>query len=55
MNSISGHGNCYDNAVAERVFGLLKRERVHRRQYQTRSILQKTAAAVPSPTMLCKK
>ena len=34
---MSGVGNCYDNAVAESFFGLLKRERVHRRRYQTRS------------------
>jgi putative transposase len=37
LSSMSGVGNCYDNAVAESFFGLLKRERVHRRQYQTRA------------------
>jgi len=31
VSSMSGVGNCYDNAVAESFFGLLKRERVHRR------------------------
>lgn len=37
VNSMSGVGNCYDNAVAESFFGLLKRERVHRRRYRTRA------------------
>ena len=37
VSSMSGVGNCYDNAVAESFFGLLKRERVHRRQYLTRA------------------
>jgi transposase InsO family protein len=35
--SMSGAGNCYDNAVAESFFATLKRERVHRCQYQTRT------------------
>ncbi len=35
--SMSGTGNCYDNAVAESFFALLKRERVHRRHYRTRA------------------
>ncbi len=34
--SMSGTGNCYDNAAMESFFGLLKRERVNRRRYQTR-------------------
>lgn len=34
---MSGVGNCYENAVAESFFSLLKRERVHRRQYATRT------------------
>jgi transposase InsO family protein len=34
--SMSGAGNCYDNAVVESWFGLLKRGRVHRRHYRTR-------------------
>jgi putative transposase len=33
---MSGRGNCYDNAVVESFFGLLKRERVNRRYYLTR-------------------
>ena len=33
---MSGRG-CYDNAAAESFFGLLKRERVNRRHYVTRS------------------
>lgn len=37
VSSMSGVGNCYDNAVAESFFGLLKRERVHRRRYRTRA------------------
>ncbi len=36
VSSMSGVGNCYDNAVAESFFDLLKRERVHRRRYGTR-------------------
>ncbi len=32
VSSMSGVGNCYDKAVAESFFGLLKRERVHRRR-----------------------
>lgn len=35
--SMSGVGSCADNAAVEGFFGLLKRERVTRRQYQTRS------------------
>ena len=34
--SMSGSGNCYDNAVVESFFGLLKRERVNRARYRTR-------------------
>ena len=34
--SMSGRGNCYDNAVAESFFGLLKRERVNRVRYRNR-------------------
>jgi len=34
--SMSGTGNCYDNAVVESFFGLLKRERVNRNYYRTR-------------------
>ena len=33
--SMSGKGNCYDNAVVESFFASLKRERVKRRKYQT--------------------
>lgn len=36
VSSMSGVGSCYDNAVAESFFGLLKRERVNRRRYLTR-------------------
>jgi len=34
--SMSGTGSCYDNAAMESWFGLLKRERVNHRRYQTR-------------------
>ena len=34
MNAV---GTCADNAAAESFFGVLKRERVNRRQYRTRS------------------
>ncbi len=37
VSSMSGVGNCYDNAVAESFFGLLKRERVNRQRYVTRA------------------
>lgn len=37
VSSMSGVGSCYDNAVAESFFGLLKRERVNRRNYPTRA------------------
>lgn len=37
VSSMSGVGSCYDNAVAESFFGLLKRERVNRRHYATRA------------------
>jgi putative transposase len=34
--SMSRRGNCYDNAVAESFFQLLKRERIRRQTYPTR-------------------
>ncbi len=34
--SMSGKGDCLDNAVAERFFGSLKRERTSHRNYETR-------------------
>ena len=34
--SMSGRGNCFDNAVVESFFGLLKRERVNQVRYRTR-------------------
>lgn len=36
-SSMSAVGNCYDNAAMESFFGLLKRERINRRNYATRS------------------
>lgn len=36
IGSMSGKGNCYDNAVVESFFHSLKTERVHHRNYQTR-------------------
>jgi len=38
--SMSARGNCYDNAVVESFFGLLKRERVNRTRYLTRDDAQ---------------
>ncbi len=35
--SMSGRGNCYDNAVVESFFGLMKREWVNRVRYRTRA------------------
>jgi putative transposase len=34
--SMSARGNCFDNAVVESFFGLLKRERINRTRYRTR-------------------
>ena len=34
--SMSARGNCYDNAVVESFFGLLKRECVNRARFRTR-------------------
>jgi putative transposase len=36
-HSMSRRGNCYDNAVAESSFNLLKRERISRRTYKNRA------------------
>ena len=36
-SSMSAVGSCYDNAAAESFLGVLKRERVNRRHYLTRS------------------
>ena len=38
--SMSRRGNCYDNAVMESFWSSLKRELVHRRQFQTRAEAQ---------------
>lgn len=38
--SMSRTGNCYDNAVVESFFGVLKRERVNRVRYRTREEAQ---------------
>ncbi|MEM9865414.1 MAG: IS3 family transposase [Myxococcota bacterium] len=35
--SMSGVGNCYDNAVAESFFATLKKERLHRQAFATRT------------------
>ncbi len=37
QSSMSAVGSCADNAAAESFFGMLKRERVNRRQYRTRT------------------
>ena len=36
IQSMSGTGNCYDNAVTESFFSTLKKELVYRRKYSTR-------------------
>ncbi len=36
--SMSWRGNCYDNAVAESFFHLLKTERIRRKAYKTRQL-----------------
>ena len=36
ISSMSGKGNCYDNAVAESFFQLLKREKIKRKIYKNR-------------------
>ena len=37
---MSGSGCCYDNAVVESFFGVMKRERVNRVSYRTRAEAQ---------------
>ena len=37
VSSMSAVGSCYDNAAVESFFGVLKRERVNRKHYMTRS------------------
>lgn len=39
--SMSRRGNCYDNAVAESFFQLLKRERIKRKTYKTRDMARR--------------
>jgi putative transposase len=41
--SLSGRGNCWDNAVVESFFGTLKKELIYRRSWPTRD---EVAAAV---------
>ena len=36
LRSMSGKGNCYDNAVVENFFSSLKNEIIHHRDYHTR-------------------
>ena len=36
--SMSRRGNCWDNAVVESFFNLLKRERIRRKKYKTREV-----------------
>ncbi len=36
LDSMSRRGNCHDNAVAESLFQLLKRERIRRKVYVTK-------------------
>ena len=35
--SMSGQGNCFDNACVKSFFATLKRERVYRRRYRSRA------------------
>jgi putative transposase len=37
VSSMSAKGDCYDNAVAESVFGTIKTERIYTREYETLS------------------
>jgi len=37
VSSMGAVGSCADNAACEGFFGMLKRERVNRRRYQTRA------------------
>ena len=37
---MSGSGCCFDNAVVERFFGVMKRERINRVSYRTRAEAQ---------------
>jgi putative transposase len=36
VGGMSGKGECWDNAVAERFFATVKKELVHRRAWETR-------------------
>ena len=38
LPSMSRHGNCWDNAVAESFFSSLKKERIRKRIYKTRDL-----------------
>jgi putative transposase len=42
--SMSGTGNCYDNAPMESFFGILKRELVHQQRYTTREAARQSIA-----------
>ena len=41
IQSMSGKGNCYDNAVAESFFGTLKKELIYQDQFETRFHVRK--------------
>jgi putative transposase len=42
--SMSGVGNCYDNAVVESFFSTLKRELIHHTAYKTASSAESVGA-----------
>ncbi|BCH67005.1 hypothetical protein RvVAT039_42210 [Agrobacterium vitis] len=41
VHSMSRRGDCHDNAVAESLFNLLKRERIRRKVYRSRDEARK--------------
>jgi putative transposase len=45
-HSMSGRGNCHDNAVAESFFNQLKRERIRRRTYKRRGEARKDVSII---------
>ena len=40
VSSMSARGDCFDNGVAESVFGRIKTERIYTREYETLSEVQ---------------
>ncbi len=50
--SMSAVGHCGDNAAAEGFFGLLKRERVNRRRYQTLAKVEAMSSTISNASTI---